>query len=276
MNAIENVFPFELELCKAAAVLVDRAYVNLAQPGPLSDFHRAFTDNIPDKYGEGVRNIFRPTSESAPAPRPLSLSQALDNGLLDQEVFRQYSKQLDTEVWGSTPYRDKNDPILGDINPMAAVQLMLFTGLSTLEHPDRIEKHNALLIDNGATIEKSSAEIIIPNYSEMSWEDIVEFRRHPYWRQYQNLLDTCTDADELNDRINDGFAQVGIRALTNEQSIWERVIGQLPIPIVPIPNPLSLFNEWRSWRVQRQNENEFPWLKVIAHGRRLADRTKGT
>lgn len=274
MIGIGKEFPFELELCKAAAVMVDRAYVSLAQPGPLSDFHWSLTREISDKHGDAVNKIFRPTSECPLAPSPLSLTKALKDGLLNQEVFRLYAEQLDTGVWGSTLFQDKNDPILGDINPMAAIQLMLFTGLPTFEHADRIEKHNALLVENEATIESSFAHILIPNYTEMSWEDIVEFRHHPYWSDYQNLLNKCTDINEMNDRINDGFAKVGVRALSSEQSTWVRLIAQLPIPVVPLPNPLSMFNEWRAWRIQRRNDKEFPWLKVIAHGRRLADNYK--
>lgn len=263
MNGLEGAYPADAELCKAAALLYDTVYVNV-QKGPLSDFLGAFADQEQTRLRNSVSCVFRPLSGLSPAPNPSTIRLAIEKGENDADFLVKHARSLDRSVFANTPFRNREDPIGGELNPLLSIEIMMLFGLTEFDTIDRAKRLQKGLGAWSAKSAEDSVNVAVPDYSRLSWEDIIEIRAQSSWRDFQQLLNSSVDPKELADRINKAWVTLGVAFLEGQESALYRAVSHIPMGPVPVPNPLGVMRDVKAWREQRALNAEFPWIHTIA------------
>lgn len=263
MHCLEEKFPEEEALAKASALLYERVYLNLAVPGPLSDFHGVFRGGVTLKAQKKLANVFRPLQDRSFAPKPISIAKAITQGVLDYDFVEQQVTKLDTSYGAGTPFRDPDDFLQGEINSLASIEIMLLYGLTEFDSVDRMHRHKSYVKQAGGDASELSVGIAIPDYHHLSWDDIVEIREDFRWKDFQSLLLSASNPSEISDKINEGWQKIGIQYILDQETALHRVISHIPIGPIPV-QPYGAYRDFRAWRKQRDINAEFPFLHVIA------------
>lgn len=263
MHCLEEQYPEEVELCKAAALFYDTVYVNVQQ-GPRSDFLGAFADREATKLRDAVSSIFQPLADLSPAPEPQTIREAIDNGQLDENFVRNQIKVMDSDVLGSTPFRDKFNPVEGELNPLLSIEIMMIYGLPEFDTEERAKKLQGALQNSSIACAEDTVSISIPKFDRLSWDDIIEVRSHANWKDLQHLMNSAKSPQELADHVNEAWVALGLAFIEGQEMALYRAASHIPMGPIPVPNPLGVMRDVTGWRRQRQLNAEFPWMHTVA------------
>ena len=108
---------------------------------------------------------------------------------------------------------------------------------------------------------------VIPDISEYSWDEIIELRNHPYWKQFRNkisdLSDEYLDKDTACEIFNEVICKDLVEMAKNlrpqiGKSLVKGMICNIPLPI-PI-NPVSVICTGHDIAREIDFKRKYGWL----------------
>jgi hypothetical protein len=126
--------------------------------------------------------------------------------------------------------------------------------------------------NNGDVSEQRPINLSLPNIADLSWNDIFELRKSPYLPQYRDFLSGYNlhpEADiaiveEINETLWDLIGQL---KPSKSGSFIKRLVANIPIPVIPIPNPYAGYKDYKEGSKERQMFMNYGWLWFIQEAR---------
>ncbi len=112
-----------------------------------------------------------------------------------------------------------------------------------------------------------STELIIPNFEEMTWDEILELREDKYIKQFRNKVysygtNTANLDEVLNKDLDSALWDIANQCKPNlGKSIFEAVVSNLPSPT--IVNPFGLYYSARDISNTHKSNEENSWVYFI-------------
>lgn len=121
----------------------------------------------------------------------------------------------------------------------------------------------------------SPIEVSLPSLEELSWEQIFDLRASPFIDRYRLFMSSYqnkgSDTENLTAQINEAlWSMVGIYKPSPSGQTIKRIVANIPIPVIPVPNPYAVYRDVKDgWR-ERQIFVQYGWLLFIHEAREKA------
>ena len=127
-----------------------------------------------------------------------------------------------------------------------------------------------------AISEHSPLLVSLPAINELSWQDIFELRTSPYLDRYRLFLSSYHLHEDVNEaiarEINEALWDViGSLKPAPDGSVVKRVVANIPIPLVPLPNPYAVWRDAKEGSKEKKLFTKYGWLWFIQEARQPAD-----
>lgn len=112
-----------------------------------------------------------------------------------------------------------------------------------------------------------TTDLVIPNFEELSWEQILELREDKYIKEFRKKVFSCDSVDESIDKIlandlNKSLWQLAEQCKPNmKRTILEVVLSNLPLPTVL--NPFGLLYGAKAIKVSNENKTKNSWVYFV-------------
>lgn len=109
-------------------------------------------------------------------------------------------------------------------------------------------------------------DILLPDVSELDWSNIVDIRENPKTEEFRKFLrntdfllkEKAAILEDVNQALVDAL---GLHISKRKSNVVTKVFENLPIPIsIPLPNPLALWNWYRTSRKEKELYKKYPWF----------------
>jgi hypothetical protein len=153
-----------------------------------------------------------------------NLHNSEDGSIVSEQELIMLTRKLEGGVFRTNAIQDSTDPILGPINPLAALSLNLKYRLPCYEAEERMEAHRRLVKESGGEMNEEMVSVISPDYENLSWDDIMEIRSHPQWPAFRGIIKGMRSAQELADRMRVASLEIFGDTESSEQPLWLRLL----------------------------------------------------
>lgn len=189
--------------------------------------------------------------------------------MVNEDELARRMQELNSGAYRMNQFQDPSDPLLGPINPLAALLLTLKYRTPYYEAAERMDAHTRLVKERNGYTEETALTTVTPDYSALSWKDIADIRDDPKWLNFIGKVNGVRDPRELEDEINKAAYEIFRGVRQTESPVWRQLLSFIPTGTVP--NPLGILDAVQDLNRKKQRHRKFGWLYIVDRIRDRAD-----